>query len=121
MAKNEYPCTDVQPILNYGHDGSVIVRLKLDANGKLELSTVPLPTGAATAAKQDDGLTQLTTISGKLNTIPADYDYISCGYTGSDITTIVYKTGGAGGTTVMTVDLTYDSNGQVLTYTVTTP
>lgn len=35
------------------------------------------------------------------------YDYISLGYTGSNLTTVVYKTGGAGGTTVATLTLAY--------------
>ena len=88
--------------------------------GEVSISgTVPLPTDAATAAKQDDGITQLTTISGKLNTIPADYDYISYGYTGSDITTIVYKTGGGGGSTVMTKTLAYDGSGNLTSCTIT--
>ena len=33
MAKNEYPCTDVQPVLIYGHDGTVIRRIKTDTDG----------------------------------------------------------------------------------------
>lgn len=35
------------------------------------------------------------------------YDYISLGYTGSNLTTVVYKTGGSGGTTVATLTLAY--------------
>jgi len=35
MAKNEYPCTDVQPVLIYGHDGTVIQRIKTDTDGIL--------------------------------------------------------------------------------------
>ena len=37
MAKNEYPCTDVQPVLIYGHDGTVIRRIKVDAAGTVEV------------------------------------------------------------------------------------
>jgi hypothetical protein len=39
--------------------------------------------------------------------IPEEYDYISLSYTGSDITGVVYKTGGAGGATVATLALAY--------------
>lgn len=39
--------------------------------------------------------------------VPAAYDYISLGYTGSDLTTVVYKTGGSGGTPVATLTLAY--------------
>ncbi len=45
--------------------------------------------------------------------IPANYDYISLGYTGDNLTTVVYKVGGAGGTTVATLTLGY--SGSVLT------
>lgn len=39
--------------------------------------------------------------------IPFAYDYISLSYTGADLTGVVFKTGGAGGTTVATLTLTY--------------
>lgn len=38
--------------------------------------------------------------------IPA-HDYIAMTYTGSDLTGVVYKTGGSGGTTVATLTLAY--------------
>jgi len=53
--------------------------------------------------------------SGTQNTIelsglmPKVYDYVSLGYTGSDLTTAVYKTGGAAGTTVATLAMTYSA------------
>ena len=39
--------------------------------------------------------------------VPSGYDYISLGYTGSNLTTVVFKTGGALGTTVATLTLAY--------------
>jgi len=39
--------------------------------------------------------------------IPFEFDYIDLGYTGSLLTTVVYKAGGAGGTTVATLTLSY--------------
>lgn len=48
--------------------------------------------------------------------VPAPFDYISCTYTGADLTSVVYKTGGSGGTTVATLTMTY-SNGVLLTTT----
>jgi hypothetical protein len=42
--------------------------------------------------------------------VPQVYDYISLGYTGNNITTVVYKTGGAGGTTVATLTLAYSES-----------
>jgi hypothetical protein len=41
--------------------------------------------------------------------IPA-HDYISLSYTGTNLTGVVYKTGGAGGTTVATLTLAYTGN-----------
>lgn len=35
------------------------------------------------------------------------YDYISLSYTGDNLTTVVYKTGGSGGSTVATLTLAY--------------
>lgn len=35
------------------------------------------------------------------------YDYILLGYTGVNLTTVVYKLGGSGGTTVATLTLAY--------------
>jgi len=41
--------------------------------------------------------------------VPEEYDYISLGYTSGELTTVVYKQGGAGGTTVATLTLAYTS------------
>lgn len=38
------------------------------------------------------------------------YDYIYFGYTGSDITSVIYKTGGASGTTLATLTLAYSGS-----------
>lgn len=48
--------------------------------------------------------------------IPA-HDYISMTYTGANMTGVVYRQGGASGTIVTTLALTYDANGNVLTVT----
>lgn len=47
--------------------------------------------------------------------LPA-HDYVGLSYTGSDLTTVVFKTGGAAGTTVATLTLTY-SGGLLATVT----
>lgn len=49
--------------------------------------------------------------------IPFAFDYVSLSPTGTNPTTIVYKTGGSGGTTVATLTLTYDANNNVQTVT----
>lgn len=47
--------------------------------------------------------------------VPVQFDYVALSPTGTNPTTIVYKTGGAGGTTVATLTLTYDANNNVQT------
>jgi hypothetical protein len=55
----------------------------------------------------------LTDTGGRLNVIvasglvPSVYDYISLTYTSGNLTGVVYKTGGSGGTTVATFTLAY--------------
>ncbi len=39
--------------------------------------------------------------------VPSAYDYISLGYTGTNLTTAVFKSGGSGGSTVATLTLAY--------------
>lgn len=48
---------------------------------------------------------------------PAEYDYISLSYTGSNLTGVVYKLGGSGGTTVSTLTMTYDGSGNLTSVT----
>lgn len=45
-----------------------------------------------------------------------EHDYIALTYTGADLTGVVYKTGGAGGTTVATLTLAY-SGGKLASVT----
>lgn len=54
-------------------------------------------------------------IGNMLVTVP--FDYISLQPTGTNPTTIIYKLGGASGTTVATLTLTYDANGNAQTIT----
>jgi hypothetical protein len=50
--------------------------------------------------------------------VPKEYDYIDLSYTNDDLTGVIYKTGGSGGTTVATLTLTYtDSVLQTITRT----
>ncbi len=48
--------------------------------------------------------------------IPA-HDYIALSYTGSNLTGVVYKDGGAGGTTVATLTLVYDGSNNLTSVT----
>lgn len=102
--------------------GSVTVSGTVTASGPLtdtqlrasavpvSASALPLPSGAATASNQATANSSLSAIAG-LN-IPA-HDYISLSYTGLNLTGVVYKTGGSGGTTVATLTLGY--SGSILT------
>jgi hypothetical protein len=44
-----------------------------------------------------------------------EHDHITLSYTGSNVTGIVYRFGGASGITVATLTLTYDGSGNVTT------
>lgn len=45
------------------------------------------------------------------------HDYISLGYTGSNLTSVVYKLGGSGGTTLATLTLAYDGSNNLTSVT----
>jgi len=63
-----------------------------------------------------DGGTLVGVISEEAMNI-GQYDYISMGYTGSNLTTVVFKTGGSGGTTVATLTLGYDGSNNLTSVT----
>jgi len=69
-------------IMAGGSDGTNARFLKTDAGGELQVDIVNA-------------------------LVPTSYDYISLSYTGSNLTGVVYKTGGSGGTTVATLALAY--------------
>ena len=46
-----------------------------------------------------------------------EHDYIALSYTGTNLTGVVYKTGGSGGTTVGTLTLAYDGNDNLISVT----
>lgn len=41
---------------------------------------------------------------------PVPHDYIQLGYTGTNLTSVIYKVGGSGGTTVKTLTLAYSGS-----------
>ena len=54
----------------------------------------------------------------QMNTLVTDpYDYMGLTYSGTNLTQVVYKTGGSGGTTVATVALTYDGSDKLTSVT----
>jgi len=79
------------------------------------------PSGASTSAKQD---TQTTLLQGIAGFTITGYDYITLTYVASgngagEIETAIFKTGGAGGTTIATLTLTYNASNEVATVTKT--
>ena len=72
----------VKKVMPYGWDGTNAVAVKTNSAGELMMSSLT----------------------------PEKYDYLSFSYTGSNLTGIVFKTGGAGGTTVATLTLGYDGS-----------
>ena len=70
---------------------------------------------------EDTAGNPLTSSNGSLNVnnqtqlVPLIFDAVILSPTGTNPTTIVYKTGGLGGTTVATLTLTYDANNNVQT------
>lgn len=72
--------------------------------GDVDVLSSALPSGASTSANQSTIITNLQTIN---SLVPSTYDYISLAYTGANLTSVVFKTGGSGGTTVSTLTLAY--------------
>lgn len=60
-------------------------------------------------------------VSGTVNTLSGldipPHNYISLSYTGSNLTGVVYKSGGSGGTVVATLSLGYDGNNNLTSVT----
>jgi hypothetical protein len=88
--------------------------------GSVIVSESALPSGASTSAKQDTLLTELQLKANLTETQPVSaaslpvpglsippHNYIALTYTGDNLTSVVYKTGGSGGTTVATLTLAY--------------
>lgn len=103
-----------------GVDGSGNARaLHTDTSGDLQVDilTSALPTGAATEAT----LSALSAKSASSDvTVAYDYtelSYITSGNGTGEIGTVIYKTGGSGGTTVATRTLAYDGSNRLISVT----
>ncbi len=80
--------------------------------------------GGATAANQVSEIALLTALDARLAgaLVPEAFDYqaltyVAAGNGAGEVETVVYKTGGSGGTTVATVTLAYDSSNRVTSVT----
>ena len=80
--KREDLAADAKGVVLYGliQGTSNLKRILVDSDGKILQGASTLPTGAATEAKQDDGITQLTTIAG--DTTSLDGKVTACDTTG---------------------------------------
>lgn len=87
----------------------------------VQVASSALPTGASTEAKQDSTIAAITAFSDKTagSLVPEAFDYQLITYVGAttDIDTVTYKTGGAGGSTVATLTMGYDGSNRLSTVT----
>ncbi len=74
-----------------------------------EASLSSIDAKVATETTLGNTLTAVTEFSAKTAgaLVPEAFDYVALSYTGSNLTTATYKTGGAGGSTVATLTLAY--------------
>lgn len=108
------------------------VPVAVDAAGKLQIGGVSLDSLTVNTdqieSKQDTTNAILTTTAADTALIKANsakvpgfslpaYDYISCSYTGNNLTGVVYKTGGSSGTIVATLTLGYDGSSNLTSVT----
>ncbi len=101
-------------------------------------ASLPLPAGAAVESKQDSAITELQSLNTSTDNIESDiaelnaklasslvpevYDflelaYVAAGNGAGEIFTVIYKTGGSGGTTVATLTLSYDASNRLASVT----
>ena len=73
----------------------------------------PVTVSNEVEVKNDSG-NPIPTVEGL--SIP-EHDYIALSYTGANLTGVVYKDGGSGGTTVATLTLAYDGNDNLTSVT----
>jgi hypothetical protein len=85
------------------------------------VNPLPVDIKGATLSLDADGI-EIKNDSG--NPIPVvtgleipEHDYIDLSYIGSNLTGVVYKTGGSGGTTVATLTLAYDGSDNLTSVT----
>jgi len=99
-------------------------------NGSVILEATDIQIGAVEIKNKDTDDRAVVDTSGRLSTIdfstsvPFEHDFRDISYVTSgngigEIETIVYKTGGSGGSTVATLTITYDGSDRVDTITVT--
>lgn len=89
-----------------GKDATTDTRWKIKSDGVdnalvMMQNSQPLPSGASTEDTLKNNLEAINSLT------PSKYDYIELSYTDSNLTGVIYKSGGSGGTTVSTLTLAY--------------
>lgn len=92
--------------VNQFADYDVRVR-RNSANERIQAMYLDVGSGSAESPVTSANPLPVNIMSGL---VPTAYDYMSLGYTGSNLTSVVYKTGGSGGTTVATLTLGYSGS-----------
>ena len=97
--------------VNVDTHGRVVISGTVSSIGNVE-TILNTQTGIMTSEAAD-----IATIKGNSSKVPGfslpAYDYIACSYTGSNLTGVVYKSGGASGATVATLTLGYSGSNLV--------
>ena len=99
------------PLLVDSATGRLMVDTEANLTADLSLieSKMDTANGIATGAAADTALIKASSSSIAGMAIPAN-DFISLSYTSGNLTGVVYKSGGAGGTTVATLTLAYSGS-----------
>lgn len=95
---NDLPDLETKKFGTVGNERPVKVIILDNSGNQITFS------GLATSAKQDTVIGELQALN---SLVPDSYDYISLSYTGDNLTGVIFKTGGSGGTTVSTLTLAY--------------
>ena len=99
----------VRSVLTAKIPNGTYTNIDATAGGNLKVSIEEVD-GGADIATQTTLSAVNTKLGGLASLTPSVYDYISLTYTGSDLTSVVFKTGGSGGTTVSTLTLAYSGS-----------
>jgi len=103
-----------QKIVNDDRYAEVYVRADPSQPLPVDIGNATLSVTADGVEIKNDSGNPIPTLTGL--EIPA-HDYIDLSYTGANLTSVVYKDGGSGGTTVATLTLAYDGNDNLTSVT----
>ena len=112
---------DISGTVSLPTGASTSVKQLADNHNVTVSNMIPaVETGLATSTNQTDGSQKTQIVGGALVTESFDYialTYVSVGNGLGEIETATYKTGGAGGSTVAVITLTYNANNEIASVT----